>query len=647
MENGNIPAKRKKKDKKRDNKKSSEIKMALFAVLVIAVFAALVMRLFELQVLSDDRYVTQSDKNRTRILSISSKRGNIYDANGVELATSKPVFAIALLGVQPEDRDTVANNLARILQDESISPELIKQTLIKHSKRYEPVVIKRVLYDDAGVALISQIQENRVDLPGVLIMEEPMRYYPQGSLAGHILGTVGLIGSGEQNLMNDYDFLITDWVGKTGVEKAMEIFEYKGVQIGLHGANGVQYVEIDAKNYPLRTISTVEPVPGNSLVLTIDSDVQRVLEQSLANTIAELQKTYPKCQVGSAVLLDVHTGAVIAAASYPGMDPNDFVNGLSQEMYSYYYTDMNRPMFNRFIAGTYPPGSTFKMTTALAALASGAVLSSDRVTCNASMWVSPRSKCSYAHGSVNLEQALTVSCNTYFQEIGYRTGVDALYSMGAALGFGTKTGIELVGEAAGVLPNPAWKLAHNKPGDWEYKWHDYDTFYMSMGQGLTNFTPLQMANYVATIANGGNHMQVHIVKQILSPDGSEVIYNTEPVLLNSLPITDADLALVRTAMRKVVTGGTAESIFRGFPVAVAAKTGTAQTGRVGDDSMKDFHGTFVAYAPADDPQVAFACVIEYGDSGGKSGGLVCRDVFREYFGLNEYYIPDDLPEIYE
>ena len=645
MENGNVPVKRKKKDKKRDNKKSSELKMAIFAVLIVAVFVVLVMRLFELQVLSDDRYVAQSDKNRTRILAISSKRGNIYDANGVELATSKPVFAIALLGVQPEDRDTVANNLARILQDENISPESIKQTLIQHSKRYEPVVIKRVLYDDAGVALISQIQENRVDLPGVLIMEEPMRYYPQGSLAGHIIGTVGLISSTEQNLMNDYDFLITDWVGKTGVEKSMEIFEQNGVQIGLHGSNGVQQVEIDAKNYPLRTISTVEPVPGNSLVLTIDSNVQRAMEQSLLDVITELQKTFPKCQVGSAVLLDVHTGAVIAAASYPVMDPNDFANGLSQEMYNYYYTDTsaNSPMFNRFLSGTYAPGSTFKMTTALAALASGAMRPSDRVTCNSSMWVSPRSSCSVAHGSVNLEQALTVSCNTYFQEMGYRAGIDALYSMGDALGFGAKTGIELVGEAAGILPNPAWKQARNKPSDWEYKWHDYDTFFMSMGQGLNSDTPLQLANYVATIANGGNHMQVHIVKQILSPDNSEVIYTTVPVLLNSLPIADADLAVVRAAMRRVtMPGGTASAIFRDFPIAVAAKTGTAQTGVKGDDN-----GVFVAYAPADDPQVAFACVIEYGDSGGRSGGLVCRDVFMEYFGLNEYYIPDDLPEIYE
>jgi len=619
-------------------------RVVLLGILVVAIFVLLTSRLFYMQVINDEEYATLSEQNRIRILSIEARRGNIYDANMEELATSKAVFAISLASAEIDDKDAVASKLAAILHDPEITTASIVEILNTHYRQYEPVIIKRIPYDE-GLPIITELEEMREELPGVLITEEPMRYYPQGILAGQVLGTVGIISEDEQEELDQYDYLLTDWIGKSGLEKTMENFTYNGKLIGLRGIKGMEQVEVNASHRAVRTISSQEPISGNDMVLSVQANVQKVMEDSLSNVITKLQKRYPKCKAGSAVLINVKTGGIIAMASIPGTDPNDFANGLSSEKAKYYWDENLKPTLNRAIAAAYPPGSTFKMVTAMAALSSGTIEPSFTVNCVPAAWKAPRAKCSHIHGVVDLYEALAGSCNTYFQEVGYRTGVDKIYEMGTELGLGQTTGIQLTGEVSGLLPNEKWK--NENFSGWENTWRNYDTFYMSMGQGYNSDTPLQLANYVATIANGGSRMRPYLVDRILSPEGA-VVYQAEPETINNVNASAQNFADVRKAMLGVTqSGGTAYSLFANFPIQVGAKTGTAQTGLAGDDKDNDYHGIFVAFAPYDDPEVAFACVVEYGHAGNSSGGIVCRDVFQEYFGLNVEPLPDDLPEAME
>lgn len=632
-----------------ENKKNAEqtFKFKSIGVFLAICLAVLTGRLFFLQVVMADEYTTMSDRNQIRILSTPARRGNIYDKNMKELAISKPIYVVSLISTEIDDKEEVAETLSNLLQDPEITPEFILDKIKNHVRSYEPIIIKRFAYED-GLSIITQIEEMRVDLPGVMIMEEPTRYYPMGSLAGQVIGTVGLISADEQDLVENYGYSYNDWVGKTGLEKTMERFTVDGKEIGLRGKKGAQKVEVNAKHRPVATRSTQDAVTGNSIKLTLDSNLQRVMEDTLVEVIGKIQKTRPKAQAGAAVLIDVKTGGVLAMVSYPFMDPNDFATGLSKEKTEYYWDENLKPMFNRAISGTYPPGSTFKMVTAVAAIAYGGWDPNERINCTPSAWVQPKAKCPRAHGNVNMYEALGVSCNNYFQEIAKRTGNDALYKAGWQLGLGHATGIDLPGEADGLLPNTEWK--NQRFTGWEQQWRLYDTYYMSMGQGYNLLTPIQMANYIATIANGGKNMQPHLVDQVLTEDGV-AIWTFEPVVRGELDLTPEQIGAVQRAMLEVTTGrtGTARSIFANFPadIQVAAKTGTAQTGLVGDDKDKDYHGIFVAYAPYDDPQIAFAGVMEYGFHGGSSMGLVCKAVFEEYFGLNSVPLPDELPESME
>jgi penicillin-binding protein 2 len=523
---------------------------------------------------------------------------------------------------------------------------LFLSAIKEQSRRYEPIIIKRLPYDE-GIQMVTRIEERREELPGVEIREEPMRYYPFGSLAGHILGTVGLINKEELESLEDYNYGMNDWIGKTGLEKVFEHYSEGNKEIGLRGKAGADQVEVNAKHQPVSTWSHKDPVPGNSLVLTLDADLQSVMEKSMAEIIEKIKVDRPKAQAGAAVLINVKTGGILAMASAPALDPNDFANGLSKDKFSYYWDDDLKPTFNRAISGTYPPGSTFKPVTAVAALSSEKVIPKNTVYCGPSAWIKPKAKCPKAHGTVDLYRAMAVSCNSYFQEMGSRIGIGQLHKTGKELGLGQLTGVELPGEVAGLLPSQEWK--ESSFTGWESTWRIYDTYYMSMGQGYNIYTPLQMANYVATIANGGNRMKPYLVDKILSPE-NKVLKQFEPTVLNKLSTSPQVLAEVKKAMRAVCEpGGTAYSIFRDFPatVKVAAKTGTAQTGLPGDNKDKDYHGWFVAFAPYEDPEIAYAGIVEYGYHGGSSAGYIAKAVFEEYFGLKREPIPDTLPIIRE
>lgn len=673
-----------------DERKRIEITLKVFLVIIIFIFSSLAIRLFFLQVINESEFQTKSERNRMRLLEIEAKRGDILDRNNQVLATSKPVFIITLAHLDKEEMEHSIVKLAEILNMPDLTADHIREMVANHARKFEPVEIVKIPWGKESVELISRIEENRQDLPGVSIIEQPMRYYPNKTLAGHLLGYVGLIDEKELELYGRDTYGLNDKIGKLGLEKVYELVFKGGKEIGLRGKKGARQVEVDARGQIVGELPlTIQPVAGNSLVLTLDGKLQKTLERSMDEVIAEKKKQNLKAGAGAAVVIDVKTGAILAMASKPDMDPNDFVDGSYAKKLDYYNDQNSLPVFNRAIQAAYPPGSTFKPITAMAALASGNVKVTDRpITCAGAYWKPPYISCTKAHGAVDFYRGMAYSCNTYFQYAGEKAGIEYIDKVAKEFGLGEKTQIkDLTGESPGVLPSPERKAKLNEDRinakheqkvaeiedryaqllskasgeternrllrekkqalqieesryridyDFYVKWRPYETYNTSIGQGDNNYTVLQLANYIATLANGGNRYQPYLVSKIVSPEG-KILQEYEPKLVHKVSLAPEILAETRKAMLMVTQpGGTAYSIFKNFPADIrfAAKTGTAQTGRVGDDKSRDFHGVFVAFAPYDDPQIAFAGVIEYGRTGSSSSGLVAKAVFEEYFGIS-------------
>ena len=606
----------------------------VFVCMLLLLCFVLAARLFALQILNSETYASISSRNQLRIVSQPAKRGDIYDRNMLKLAGSEICFEISISTAKmtSDEIKELAHNLAGFLKDPELNEEAIIDKIDHRASNYQPVVITTMPAEN-NQHLVASLEENRDKLPGLLIIETPQRVYLEGSLASHVLGQVGKITDADADLVQNYNYLSTDLVGKAGVERTMERFtDTEGREIGLRGKRGLSLLEVDSQNRIVREISNQESVSGNSLVLTIDADIQRVMEDSLAETVEKLKQERPKVVGGSAVLLDVKTGSVLAMASYPDYEPEDFIKGIDSEKAAYYYDETLKPTFNRAISGAYPVGSTFKVSTALAALACGAIGRDTHIFCDPENWDNDKAKCTGIHGMVDLSQALAVSCNTYAQDAGAAAGIDNMYEVFRQLGYGQLTGIELTGETRGLLANPDWKKLNFKGR--EGNWYPYDTYYMSIGQGYSYYTTLQMAQAMATIANHGVRMQPHVVDRIIDYEG-ETVYQWEPRVMDRINMSDENWDVLYDALQAVTQpGGTAYRTFGNYPVSVAAKTGTAQTGLVGDDKNNDYHGWFVAFAPADDPEVAFAGMVEYGFHGFSSGGVVCKDVFDAYFGFD-------------
>jgi len=660
------------------NPKKLEHKLNTYLVIVIGIFALLFLRLGMLQVVEAHKYQAQSDENRARRIIVSAPRGEILDLSGEKLAKSKLVYTVSIAYLGLKNQDEVVYRLASLIGDPKITPDYIN-ALIKDRKYrlFEPIIVKR----DIPWSVVEALEERRQELPGVNIDIEPMRFYPYQSLAGHLLGYVREISPEELEKYQDRRYRQGDLIGKTGLEKTYE--EY------LRGEDGFKLVEVNVNGRPIRDLVTIPPIQGNNVVTTINAKLQQTLEKSMDATLQQVQKSYPKAKAGAAVVIDVKTGGILAMTSRPALDPNDFTGLLARDKFNEYYTAKPAGIINRATQGTYPPGSTFKPVTAMAALESGNLdPEHDYVDCKGAYWISPFIKCWGVHGRSDILRALAVSCNTFFQEAGRRAGIDWLDKVAREFGLGRSTGIDLPGEVPGLLPTPDWKKELNariiankyekreKALEEKYKgllasassqdeknkllkkkerekkvleeyrridynfdttWQPYDTFNLSIGQGSNNYTPLQLANYVATLANGGNHMQPYLVSRIVTPDG-KVVKAFQPRVLNQVSVSQENMDIVKQGMLQVAQpGGTAYYLFRDFPpeIKVAAKTGTAQTGRKGDDSSRDYHGVFIAFAPYDNPQIAFAGIIEYGYHGSSSAGVIAKEVFKEYFGIKD------------
>lgn len=666
-------------------KKQLQKRLTIFLVIISLIFSTLFVRLAYIQLVQTQQYKLQSEQNRIRMISIPPRRGDIITSDGHVLATSYAAYSVVVANLG-HNMDYVYEHLIKLLAevDIELTVEDIKEAIQAQGfRRYEAVPILR----DVPFEVVNLIKERQEELPGIDIEVEPRRVYPNDHLAGHILGYVMEIRANQLEQFRQYDYRMGDPFGQAGIERVYEYLEENGQEIGLRGQKGVRQVEVNVANRPIRELLTIPAVPGNNLKLTIDYKVQRAMEEALETVINErAEKENPKANAGAAVAINPQTGAILGMASYPTMNPNDydFINGLDPEQRDYYADDKLKPGFNRTIQGAYPPGSAFKVVTGLAAVDQG-INPKETVYCGGGY---PNGiRCLRSHGPIDYFRALAVSCNTYFQSVAVKTGPDRLAEVAREFGLGKRTGIILPGEQAGLVPSPSWKNELNtviinnrferkyEELDKEYqelianatveeksklerekdrkkrtleaqyriefnfhtKWQDFDTYNTSIGQGSNNYTVLQLANLAATIGNGGYLYQPYLVDSIMDQN-DRVVKKYEPTLIQKANVSKEAIEATKEGMLRVgQPGGTVYSRFYHFPshIQISGKTGTAQTGLPADDSKKDYHGVFIGFAPYENPEIAWAVIVEYGGGGGASAGKVAQQFLEEFFGLNE------------
>ena len=492
---------------------------------------------------------------------------------------------------------------------------------------------------------LEQIKERNAEFSGVEVVETPVRVYPQKTTASHILGRIGRIESNELEGNEDI-YNQNDIIGKSGIEYVFEKY--------LKGTDGVKQIDMNVDGTITDEYVSKEAVSGSDVILTIDSKLQAVTEQALADNINKIanhgfsQENNP-ADAGAAVVLNVKTGEVIAMASYPDYNPSAFVNGIDTNTWNYYINGDTKPLENKAISAMYSPGSTYKMVTALAGLETGTITPKTKINDTGvfrkynSSW-----KCwnRYGHGYLNVSQAIEHSCNYFFYDLGDRLGIDNLAKYSYYLGLGHKTGIELKGEIDGVLASNEIAKQENRV------WNPGETISAAIGQSYNTFTPLQMAKYVAMIANRGKNLDVTIVKSIINPDGSEVSRDEYESYVNEklglqqenveeMSFKEENIEAILEGMRGVTSesGGTAYSTFKNFNIEVGGKTGSAQTGVQGKTNA-----WFVGFAPFDDPEIAIVVFVRNGGHGSYTAE-VARDIIAQYFGMNTNQVTENTTAI--
>ncbi|HHY92880.1 MAG TPA: penicillin-binding protein 2 [Firmicutes bacterium] len=605
--------------------KKLEQRLFLLTAAAVLIFVVLVGRLGYLQLVEGEKYEKLATENRIRLLTLAAPRGDFLDRNGKPLVTSRLAPVISVVPMDMTNPDEVLTRLSQILGYDV--KQTVEQTIqrLKERREYRPYTPIRIA-TDADIATLTKVAEHQLELPGVMIEEQPIRDYPLKDVGAHVFGYVREISKEELDAWRDKGYKMGDIVGKTGLERV-----YDEV---LRGEAGGQQVEVDAGGRPVKTLPGKKvPVPGASLKLTIDRDLEEAAAQGLRESMDRIKAQFPT-RAGAAVVLDVRTGAVLAMVSEPSFDPNVFTREtIPPDVWQAMNDPKWQPQLNRAIRGEYPPGSTFKMVVATAGLETGTIRPQDTIVDRGVYWRVEPKKCwkPGGHGVINLTRAIEVSCNVYFYDLGYRTGIDALNRYAQAYGLGQPTGINLYpGETTGLLATPDWKLQNykllglKKPEPWQ----PGETLSAAIGQGFSAFTPLQMANYEATLANGGTRYRPYLVSQVIAPDG-KVQATYGPEVMGRLNLKPETLKAIKEGMHLVVQGpeGTAAPYFRDFPIPVAGKTGTAQNTHGAD------HGWFIGFAPYDKPEIAVAVLVEQGGHGGSAAAPVARRIFERYFHI--------------
>ncbi len=497
-------------------------------------------------------------------------------------------------------------------EDDPITPEMRAVAGVLYElylRSYEITYSQYIFARDVDITFITQVKERA--LPGVELETSTQRSYFTDA-AAHLLGPVGALSSDEWPTYKELGYPMDAVVGKGGVELAFETY--------LHGSAGVRRIETDEDGNIISQTWSTQPSPGNNVVLTIDESLQAVTEQLLADFVSGLEE-----QAGAAAVMVDMTGGVLALASYPDFDLSTYY-----EDYNELAARPDRPYYNRATQGLYAPGSTFKPLTAIAALSSGTISVNDTVYCGGKYTYYPDvtpvcwiyTNVGGHHGTEGVSKAITDSCNIFFYDVGRRTGIKTLVDYATQFGLGQYTGIEIT-EKKGYVAGP------DTSAQFGQTWYGGQTMYAAIGQDSNQFTPLQLANYIATLVNGGNHYEVHLLKEVRSADYSSTVYEHVPVLRNTIDIADRDLAAVKKGMYDLSKTNSMRPFFSDLPVEVGCKTGTAEVNGTSPNA------TFVCFAPYDDPQVALCIVVEKGDNGGSSLASIAAGMLNQYFAVAE------------
>jgi len=605
---------------RRNNKRkppSIALRAGFIGGMAVLLFAVLIFRIWFLQILSGDEYVAMAEDNRTRFIMEEAPRGIIYDRNMVPLVENRAGLAVTVFPPALKDPEQELAELSQII---GVPLEEIYRLLEQHKQdTYRSVVVKKDITPEMKSFLIERIP---LYFPGVDIKKFPLRDYPNGNQASHVLGHVGQIDDQELTEPRYETYKSGDEIGKDGVEYQFDKY--------LKGIDGGREVEVDAAGRFKRDIRNIKSQPGNNVVLTIDSNIQRFTEEALSWGMELAHgKDYP-ASGGAAVVMNPQTGEVLAMASLPTYDPDVWVGGMSDVAYEQLTQEgPNDPLLNRAISGQYPPGSTFKVVTSIAGLQEGVINQLTNFTCTG-VWdvLSQPFKCWSSHGDVNLRTAIVQSCDTYFYNVGYRFyQADSLgmQNWSRQLGLGKETGIDLPGEAMGRIPDPEWKA---RVGETEIDrmWMPGNSINFSIGQGDILTTPLQMAAMYSSIANGGHQVIPYVGLRVEDQVTGKTAASLQPADAMELPVSSENLRAIQEGLAGATAPGTTVGdTFVGFITPVAGKTGTAQVAGKAD------YAWYIAYAPVDDPQYVVAILIEQGGGGGSVAAPTVRRILDALF----------------
>ncbi|WP_321387644.1 penicillin-binding protein 2 [Alcaligenes phenolicus] len=593
----------------------------LFRALVAAVLACVLLgvlgvRLWYLQVVRYEGFAARADQNRIAVIPITPRRGEILDRNGEVLARNYRDYTLSAVPASlGEPVDDMLDRVGELVELSPRDRRRFKQNVAQNS-RYSEILLRNNLSDDEAAWFAA----HAFKFPGVTLQARWVREYPQGEAAAHVLGYVGRISEGDQQRLEETgqtgNYRGTQVIGKKGIEKTWEKT--------LHGRTGIEEVEVAASGRPVRTLSRVDPVPGASLRLSLDIGLQK-----MAEALFEGRR-------GALVAIEPSTGEVLAFVSAPSFDPNLFIDGIDVENWRKLNDSPDHPLINRPLYGTYPIGSTYKPFVALAALETGKRKATDRISDPGYFEFGGqrfRNAGGAVYGSTDMHRALVVSSDTYFYSLGPEIGVDNLHDFMKQFGFGQQTGIDLDGERQGILPSTEWKRqAYKKPA--QQRWYAGESISVAVGQGYNSFTVLQLAHATAVLASNGIVRPPHLVTQTLSPHDPEI---EQPVRIDAklIPLKQANVDVVKRALVDVVRLGTARRAFAGAAYQAAGKTGTAQVfslrgakynANAIDERLRD-HALFMSYAPAENPKIAVALIVENAGWGGSVAAPIVRKVF--------------------
>ena len=600
-----------------------QLRLGFAGLVVLAAFGLLLARFVWLQVLQHDAYRAKAEENRIAVVPVAPSRGLVLDRHGEVLARNYLAYTLEIFPAQVSNLESSIAELAEYVDIQPRDRARFRK-LLQETRNAESLPIRTRLSDEE----VARIAANRWRFTGVDIRARLFRQYPHGDVAAHVLGYIGRVTTHDQERLEELgdaaNYRGTDYIGKAGIEASY--------QQELHGITGVEQVEIDAAGRGIRTLSRTASQPGNNISLTLDVRLQEVAERAFGE------------RRGALVAIEPATGAVLAFVSMPGYDPNLFVDGIDPSSWDALNNSPDLPLNNRAIAGVYPPGSTFKPYMALAALELGK--RTVRSTINDPGYFvfgdrRFRDSKPGGHGVVDMYKSIVMSSDTYYYMLANDMGIDAIAAFMQRFGFGARTGIDLEGEATGILPSPEWKLARYKRPE-QQKWYAGETISVGIGQGYNAYTPAQLAQAMATLANNGAMFRPHLVSHVDSARTGER-RTIEPQLVRQVPLKPEHVEFVKRAMGGVTREGTGARAFAGAQYTSGGKTGTAQVVAMKQNEKYDAskvterlrdHSLYIAFAPLESPKIALAVLVENGGFGARTAAPIARTVL-DYFLLGK------------